>query len=304
MDDAMIAVMSKVEIRREGFADERRTLLSREAIQAAAVLPISRGLFPTAIGHFPHAQGHLVRRVEAIPEYILIYCVAGAGWLRMRGESWRVLADHAVLIPPGASHTYGTSKHRPWSIYWVHFVGCQADDYAEAVGFRPESPVFHVGKAGEMIYHFESMYSRVRHGGNPKLLVSMSTSLAHFLGELALQRQDAPTPAKAGLDAVQQTIAFMRQNLSRSLTVAELAGIAHLSVPHYYSRFKEITGYPPIAFFLRMKMEEASHLLHSSDHKVKEIAHLLGFEDPLYFSRQFRRVTGMAPTEYREGDGT
>jgi AraC-like DNA-binding protein len=292
--------VTKTVIKKEGFADERRVSVSGEAIREAARVPIARDLFPTGIGHFPHSAGHLVKRAEAIDEYILIYCVAGAGWCRMEGRSWRVEADQVVVIPPGVPHSYGTTKRSPWSIYWVHFVGQQGSDYVEAIGIRSAAPVIHVGKAGEMIYYFESMYSHVRHGYSPSLLVSMSTSLAHLLGEFALHRQDTPARRKTSLDAVQQTIAFMRQNLSRSLTVAELAGIAHLSVPHYYSRFKEMTGYPPITFFLRMKMEEAAHLLITSDQQVKEVAHLLGFDDPLYFSRQFRHITGVAPTTYRE----
>jgi AraC-like DNA-binding protein len=240
-----------------------------------------------------------VRRREAINEHILIYCVAGAGWCRMKGHSWRIASDQVLLVPPGVPHAYGTTKRHPWSIYWVHFRGERASAYVDMLCSRKDEPVINVSMTGEMIYYFESLYGHAQHDYSPRGLVSLSTSLAHFLGELVLHQQMAPVQGRTTRDAVQQTIAFMRQNLSRPLTVAELAGIANLSVPHYYSRFKEMTGYPPMSFFLRMKMEEAARLLRSSDQQVKEIAHLLGFEDPFYFSRQFRHIQGVSPTQYR-----
>jgi AraC-like DNA-binding protein len=96
-----------------------------------------------------------------------------------------------------------------------------------------------------------------------------------------------------------QTVAFMKQRLSAGVTVSELARMSNLSRSHYAALFKSATGYPVLEFFIRLKMQCAANLLDKTDRPVKSISAELGFNDPLYFSRQFHRVYSMSPTSYR-----
>jgi AraC-like DNA-binding protein len=63
--------------------------------------------------------------------------------------------------------------------------------------------------------------------------------------------------------------------------------------------FKEQTGYSPIDYFIRLRMHQACQLLDTSQLSVKRIAAALGYDDPLYFSRVFKGVNDISPTEYR-----
>jgi transcriptional regulator GlxA family with amidase domain len=91
----------------------------------------------------------------------------------------------------------------------------------------------------------------------------------------------------------------MRQSLSQPVQIPTLARMASLSPSHFFALFKRQTGFAPMDYFIRLRMQRACDLLDATTLSVKEIAGKLGYEDPFYFSRVFKCMTGMAPSEYR-----
>lgn len=87
--------------------------------------------------------------------------------------------------------------------------------------------------------------------------------------------------------------------LYSTVTVDELAGILNYNKSYLFRQFKASTGQTIMAYFTAMKLEEAKRLLRENDLTVAEISAHLSFDTPNYFSKTFRRVTGLSPTEYR-----
>lgn len=104
---------------------------------------------------------------------------------------------------------------------------------------------------------------------------------------------------RESLKRIEQSIAFMKQHLNRPLQVATLAALAKVSPSHFFALFKRLTGSAPIDYFTRLRMERARRLLDATTLSVKEVAAALGYEDQFYFSRVFKAVNHLAPTEYR-----
>jgi transcriptional regulator GlxA family with amidase domain len=98
---------------------------------------------------------------------------------------------------------------------------------------------------------------------------------------------------------IELTIAYMTAHLNQSLPVARLAALANMSPSHYTALFKRHTGCAPIDFFIRLRMQHARELLMGTSLNVKEVAAALGYEDPFYFSRVFKSVNRLAPSDYR-----
>jgi AraC-like DNA-binding protein len=94
-------------------------------------------------------------------------------------------------------------------------------------------------------------------------------------------------------------VQFMMQHLDARLKIATLSARAGLSDSYFYSLFKRATGYSPGNFLIRARMHRACELLTETRLKVKEVAALLGYSDQFYFSRQFKAVTRLTPSEYR-----
>ena len=94
---------------------------------------------------------------------------------------------------------------------------------------------------------------------------------------------------------------YIDRNLAADLSLEELARLVHLS-PGYLSReFKRAKGRNLSTYISEKRIERAKALMRSSDLKNYEIARLVGIEDPVYFSRAFKKVTGLRPSEYRSG---
>src|ERR1035437_4525499 len=103
---------------------------------------------------------------------------------------------------------------------------------------------------------------------------------------------------EAGLRS-EKSIAYMAQHLDKPLQVATLAALANISPSHLFALFKRRIGSAPMDYFTRLRMQRACRLLERTTLSVKEIASELGYNDPFYFSRVFKSVNQIAPSEYR-----
>jgi AraC-like DNA-binding protein len=91
----------------------------------------------------------------------------------------------------------------------------------------------------------------------------------------------------------------MLEHLDKHLHVAKLASLVNISPSHFFALFKRRTGCAPIDFFIRLRMQHACQLLDETSLNVKEIAAVLGYDDPFYFSRTFKAVNEVSPSDYR-----
>lgn len=93
---------------------------------------------------------------------------------------------------------------------------------------------------------------------------------------------------------------FIRANFSRELSLTKVAG--HVSLNHQYFSvlFKRETGTAVIDYITQVRVEQAKLLLRGTHKTIQEIAWEVGFQDPRYFSRQFKKQAGMTPRAYRD----
>ena len=91
----------------------------------------------------------------------------------------------------------------------------------------------------------------------------------------------------------------MQSHINDNISLNELCKHYNYSSSRFCSLFKQKTGYAPIDYFIQMKMQKASQQLDFSDRSIKDIALTMGFDDPYYFSKRFRKVIGLSPQKYR-----
>jgi AraC family transcriptional regulator len=92
---------------------------------------------------------------------------------------------------------------------------------------------------------------------------------------------------------------FIRENLDKDLSLAEMAATVTMSKYHFAKSFKQAMGIAPHRYLVRLRIEKARKLLIQDSQSVDEIASSVGYFDRAHFAEQFRRYTGMSPTEYR-----
>jgi len=95
------------------------------------------------------------------------------------------------------------------------------------------------------------------------------------------------------------TLHSIHENFQKSWTVATLAATAGMSRSAFAARFKEVVGESPLEYLTRWRMRKASQLLRGEDHKLAEVASLVGYDSEGAFSNAFKRVLGVSPGTYR-----
>lgn len=96
-----------------------------------------------------------------------------------------------------------------------------------------------------------------------------------------------------------RVLEFIDSNLSDNLELGVLAEVAGVNLYHFARAFKQSTGETPHQYVLRMRIEQAKELLRRPEASVVEASARTGFVDQSHFSKVFRRIVGIAPSEYR-----
>ncbi len=110
----------------------------------------------------------------------------------------------------------------------------------------------------------------------------------------------ASHPSSRSLMRMASVISHLEKHYAEPVELLELQKIARLSSSALLKRFKEATGVSPIEYLIRVRVSRAIELLRDNDTSITEAAYEAGFSDSNYFARQFRRIMGMSPSEYRE----
>jgi AraC family L-rhamnose operon transcriptional activator RhaR/AraC family L-rhamnose operon regulatory protein RhaS len=127
---------------------------------------------------------------------------------------------------------------------------------------------------------------------------------AHFMqiiGLLSRTYARNPSPDGGALLRIGEALSHLENNIHNEIDLDELARIANMSRRSFLRVFQFATGTSPLAWVLARRITSARSLLHQTDRSITEIAFDVGFNDSNYFTRQFRKSTGMFPREYRLG---
>jgi AraC family L-rhamnose operon transcriptional activator RhaR/AraC family L-rhamnose operon regulatory protein RhaS len=140
------------------------------------------------------------------------------------------------------------------------------------------------------------------------MLVQLLVLVARFRTRITAEAAQAEQEDLSGKRAlVHQCISYVEDHYPEDIRLEKLADLAYLS-PEYFSKvFKRLTSQTPIEFVNTVRLDKAKQLLASTALPITEIAYRTGFHDSNYFSRQFRKTTGVTPGDYRrhsnaEGD--
>lgn len=267
--------------------------------------PLAGDLFVHSMGHVAHARGLKVHRSSEFRWYVFLYCTDGCGRVRSGDVSYTLTADQYMMLPPGMSHGYRAENDDPCTLYWVVFGGRKARLYASAMGHVPAmAPLSDSSDPGLRIALFESIYAVLCGGCSLEKLQYAAIELAHFFATfIYADLLRVPVPQSGYVEnIVNRMTHFMHANVERNFTLHELASEAGYSESYFCRQFVRQTGYSPIDYFIRVKINKAAVYLLKTSLTVSQIASKLGFRSPDYFSRTFRRVVGISATEFRKQD--
>lgn len=262
--------------------------------------PVLANLYITHIGYFPKAAYHFRERKNGCSDNILIYCLQGKGWFSINENRFEVGINNYFIIPACKEQiSYGADEKDPWSIYWIHFSGCNIDTFNLSFNigkFDGPKQIYYNEKGLEL---WEIMYKNLEMGFGVENLSKSNLCLYHFISSFLFPEKNSDYKKQVENDSISNTILFMKSQLHKKLTLESLAMMNKLSASHFALLFRKRTGMSPLDYFIHLKLQHACLLLLTTENKIKDIASKLGYEDPYYFSRLFKKYTKMSPLKYR-----
>lgn len=225
--------------------------------------------------------------------YCLILVEGGTATLRRGRVMHPVERGSVVLIFPGQEYSF--LDHSELTYTYIVFGGDGAEALLEPLALSPVSPPFE-GLAPLCAYALERCRETV-----PQTAALISESVLLYvlarLCELRLPLSSARSNRNlygAVLDCVR------RRFRDPDLSLSELGRIYSYSEKYLSALFKKNSGVGFSAYLTELRVELARELLAAGETSMSSVAHECGFRDPLYFSRVFRRATGLSPSEYRK----
>lgn len=292
---------------KEGFKGERFATLPEGILQEYSRNPLVRNLYIRKMGFFPHVKYHYVQKEKGCDYAMLIYCTGGKGWYTIGGKTHEINENQYIILPSRVPYSFGAHDEAPWTIYWIHFKGILADRFVPSNHTPRNILPGDYSRLQDRLNLFEEIYHSFSMGYTLENLIYSSMCLYQFLASFLYLDQyrsiNLPTH-KEYLLLSAKAVHYMQENIHQNLTLEQIAGYFKYSPSHFCTLFQKETGVSPINYYIRLKMQKACQYLEMTHNKIYEVATLLGFEEPAYFTRMFTKIIGMTPTQYRKQESS
>lgn len=227
--------------------------------------------------------------------YILHYITDGKGLFN--GSHFD--KSCGLLVVPGAREYMEALPDGDYEMYWIMFRGAGAKEILQLCGLPSYNSVFKFDKTRECADIIQNALDRAE-PLNAYEETSIMTSA--FYRILALHLQSKDNSDEISSDIAQKMRIYIDNCYHLSISVEEFAKKNSISRNYLYTLFKKEYGISPKEYLMNKRIEKAKQLLQDSskNFSVSEAAFAVGFDDPLYFSRVFRKKTGYSPTKCKK----
>lgn len=233
-------------------------------------------------------------------DFQLLYIASGKAHFHFDGKEQIVTAGHMVLYRPKEPQKYEYYGEDQTEVYWVHFTGGNVTNILRSYGITDDKKVFYCGSGLDYKNLFRSMINELQ-----MCKENYAEMLEMYLRQIFIMLQryftdSLKTDNTHIIEEIDKATLYFNEHYSEEISIEEYAQNNHFSVSWFIRNFKHCTGSTPMQYILSKRIYNAEILLHDSTYNVTEIAEIVGYDNPLYFSRIFKKVKGLSPSEYRK----
>jgi len=237
-----------------------------------------------------------------VHDYFLVHHVlSGKGTFQCMGRTYELAGGDSFFIFPGELFRYTADGEQPWLYRWIGFRGDRAEELLSALDISRHQPVARPvrhRRAGALFGQMERLLAEGRPGCELRSGGLLRLLLAEYERNSETRSNGSGASQSMMEQQVERTMRWLTLQYSQSVSIEEMSRSLGYNRTHLSKMFKQHTGMTPMHFLLKIRMERAKLLLRESL-TVEQVAASVGFADPLYFSKQFRKWFGRSPTEYR-----
>lgn len=234
-------------------------------------------------------------------DFQLLYIASGKAYFHFGSEENEtiVTAGHMVLYRPREMQKYEYYAIDQTEVYWVHFTGSDVTNLLRKYEIPIKEHVFYTGTSPEYQWIFRQMIQELQNcRENYQMLLTML--LGQIFIHINRQLKEGNKATSYMLEETERATRYFSENYNKTICIEEYAESRHVSACWFIRQFKHYTGMPPMQYILSIRIANAQNLLETTSYTVSEVASIIGYDNPLYFSRLFKKQLGMSPTEYRK----
>ncbi len=249
-------------------------------------------------GH-PPEYNFSIDRGRVIHSWQAVYITYGSGYFDCEETGLKKIeAGTVFLLFPNQWHRYWPNPETGWNEHWVGFNGNYVHHIIKKEFFTPQKPVFYPGFDESLLGLFDNIIDIIKSEpfGFQQTIAAFTLEILSKLYSLNYSMGDDTTYIQ---QVVRKAKSILTEQMSETIDFPQLANTLGVSYSWLRSAFKRYTGFPPHQYLLELRIEKAKFLLSGTHESIKEISNDLGFESPYYFSRYFKKRTGISPSQWR-----
>ncbi len=232
-------------------------------------------------------------------DYQILYIASGKAHFYFNGIEEIVAAGNTVIYRPKEEQRYYYYGADHTEVYWVHFTGSNVKNILRKYGIPDKAHVIHTGTSLEYKQIFLQMIRELKlcKEDYEELLVNYLKQLLIMLHRLMGRKPKGRN--RLLMEEMDSAVSYFHENYNKPISIEEYAAGRHMSISWFIRNFKEYTEATPAQYIQSLRISNAQTLLETTNYNVSEIAQILGYDDPFYFSRVFKKQSGLSPTEFR-----
>ncbi|WP_432663332.1 AraC family ligand binding domain-containing protein [Wukongibacter baidiensis] len=226
--------------------------------------------------------------------YLIHIIINGEGTFEKDGNIYKLKSGQGFLIKPDEITKYKADIQNPWSYYWFGFHGKNVEAYLDQLNI--ELTGFDVSELTEKLIKniCDMSYMEMKNE-----LYSRGMVLT-FLGSILKDQEEIKEKNYGKNGCIDEVCQYLYSQYSSIKKMEEVARAVQMDQEYISRKFKKVMGINMKEYLLQIKIENAKKLLEYTDMSIAEIGDSVGYPDPFYFSKMFKKKTGQSPKGFRK----
>jgi len=237
---------------------------------------------------------------RTLPSFSVLYITKGEGIFETKSIKRKIVKEGSIIfLYPNEWHRYCPNKNTGWKEYWISFNGEQPRKFLEKNILQLNKPVINVGLNENIINLFSQILELLENE-----TIGFREIMSALTYQIIAQVNSADRRKQFGGKEIEKVILkskiYLAENISKHVNFKELAQELNVGYSWFRRMFQHYTHLPPSKYFQVLKLNKAKTLLIETELHISEISDFLGFENQYYFSKFFKKRTGVSPSNWRK----
>lgn len=243
--------------------------------------------------HHPHMRS----------EYLIHYIKQGSGYYICSGIVHPIMQGDLFLIPPQKLVSYYTNPEDPFVFSWFAFSGTKSGDVMQRLGFTDSGLVRKLHSQYSISQLIETLTDLIN---SPAPYDDFSTLellygiLSRITASYHLSSSYTADRSRIIPEHINKAKSYIKFNYMGNITPQTVSDYVGLERSYFSKIFRKYTGRTTQRYIMEIRIQQAKNLLETTDYTISQISSYVGIADVYYFSRAFRQITGMPPSQYRK----